>query len=71
VGWRGKEYEAVRKDGGEAAPGGGAIWQVTSDGAPVTTFPADPGDGTGTVHQKVIEWLEANASRPAMDVGRQ
>jgi hypothetical protein len=71
VGWRGKEYQVERKDGRAAAPESGPIWQVTHEGAPVTSFPADPADGPGTVHEKVVAWLEANASRPAMDVGRQ
>lgn len=71
VAWRGEEYEAVLKKGREAAPDVGPVWQVTRDGAPVTSFPASPGDGPGSVQEKVISWLEGNASRPAMDVGRQ
>ena len=65
--WQGKEYDAVR---GREAPAG-PVWQVLRDGAPVTSFPADPGEGAGVVKEKILGWLEANESRPAMDVGRQ
>jgi len=71
VSWRGRRYEVERKDGLEAAPEPGPVWQVTRGGAPVTSFPADPGDGPGSVREKVVAWLEANQSRPATDIGRQ
>ena len=69
--WRGKTYEVARMNGEGARPEPGPVWQVTRGGAPVTSFPADPEDGAGAVREKVIAWLEANASRPATDVGRQ
>jgi hypothetical protein len=68
--WQGKEYDAVRSDGREAAPAG-KVWQVLRDGAPVTSFPADPGEGAVAVKEKIIGWLEGNSARPALDVGRQ
>ena len=39
VSWQGSEYEVVRRDGREAMPEPGPVWQVTRDGAPVTSFP--------------------------------
>jgi hypothetical protein len=71
VSWRGKEYEVVRRDGREAAPEPGPVWQVTRDGAPVTSFPAQDREGAASVREKVLEWLRANESRPEADVGRQ
>ncbi len=71
VSWRGRDYEAVRKDGREARPEPGPVWQVTHEGAPITSFPAGSGDGAGEVRTKVVEWLEANEPRPSADVGRQ
>lgn len=71
VSWRGKSYEAVRRTGREAHPDPAPVWQVTHDGAPVTSFPAQSDDGDGQVREKVVEWLEANESRPSQDVGRQ
>lgn len=69
--WRGQTYEVARKQGPEARPDPGPVWQVTRDGAPITTFPADPGDDAGQVREKVVAWLEASASRPRTDIGRQ
>ena len=71
ISWQGKSYDVERMDGRAAAPDPGPVWQVTRDGAPVTTFPADAADGPGQVREKVVAWLEANASRPTTDVGRQ
>lgn len=71
VSWQGDSYAVERKDGRAAAPEPGPVWQVSRDGAPVTSFPADPADGPGEVKEKVVAWLEANASRPATDIGRQ
>lgn len=71
VSWQGKQYEAIRKDGRDAGPEPGPVWQVTRGGAPITSFPAENGDGEGQVSDKVIEWLKANESRPPLDVGRQ
>ena len=68
--WQGKEYDAIRSDGRDAAQGG-QMWQVRRDGAPVTSFAAEAGEGAGVVKEKIIEWLEGNESRPALDVGRQ
>jgi hypothetical protein len=64
--WQGKEYDAVRSEA-QASP----VWQVRRDGAPVTTFPADPDEGAGAVKEKILGWLQGNESRPALDVGRQ
>jgi hypothetical protein len=68
--WHGKEYDAVRSDGREAAPAG-QVWQVLRDGAPVTSFAAEPGEGAVAVKEKILGWLEGNTARPALDVGRQ
>jgi hypothetical protein len=71
VSWQGKQYEAVRKEGRESEPEPGPVWQVTRDGAPVTSFAAEDAEGAGEVRDKIVEWLEANESRPSLDVGRQ
>ena len=71
VWWQGQEYDAVRKNGSESAPAPGPVWEVLHDGAPVTSFGADPDEAPGSVREKILGWLEANRSRPAMDVGRQ
>jgi hypothetical protein len=72
VRYRGGEFEVVRKSGTEAhLAATGATWQVTRDGAPLTSFPAEPGETDGSVREKVMEWLRANESRPAQDIGRQ
>jgi hypothetical protein len=65
--WQGKEYDAVRSLEPQASP----VWQVRRDGAPVTTFPADPAEGAGAVKEKILGWLQGNESRPPLDVGRQ
>jgi hypothetical protein len=71
VSWQGSEYEVVRRNGREAMPEPGPVWQVTRDGAPITSFPAQDRESPGDVREKVIEWLRANQSRPEADVGRQ
>jgi hypothetical protein len=71
VSWQGSEYEVVRRDGRAARPEPGPVWQVTRDGAPVTSFPAQDREGASEVREKVLEWLRANQSRPEADVGRQ
>jgi hypothetical protein len=71
VSWQGREYDVVRRDGREALPEPGPVWQVTLDGAPVTSFPAQEREGAGEVREKVVEWLRANEARPELDVGRQ
>ena len=71
VSWRGNEYEVVRRDGDEALPEPGPVWQVTRDGAPITSFPAQDREPAGDVREKVLEWLRANEGRPEADVGRQ
>lgn len=71
VSWRGREYEVVRRDGKEAMPEPGPVWQVTHQGAPITSFPAQDREGPGEVREKVLEWLRANESRPEADIGRQ
>jgi hypothetical protein len=70
VTWQGERYDVERKAGQAAAPDPAPVWQVLRDGALLTTFPANPNDGPGEVREKVIAWLEANASRPATDIGR-
>ena len=65
--WQGKEYDAVRSREAQAGP----VWQVLHDGAPVTSFSADPGESAGAVKEKILGWLEGNESRPELDVGRQ
>jgi len=67
VWWQGEEYDAVRKNGPESDP----VWEVLHEGAPVTSFSAEPDEAAGSVREKILGWLEANRSRPAMDVGRQ
>jgi hypothetical protein len=69
--WEGEEYDAVRQEEPGAAAGAGPVWQLLREGAPLTSFTADPSEGAGAVKQKILEWLEANRSRPALDVGRQ
>lgn len=69
--WQGKEYDAVRGNGRDAGAGSGSLWQVRRDGAPVTSFAAEPGEPAVSVKEKIIGWLEANEARPALDVGRQ
>jgi hypothetical protein len=71
VTWQGRRYEAVRSGGNAAGPEPGQVWQVTREGAPVTTLPAQEGEDAGEVREKIHRWLEANESRPATDVGRQ
>ena len=71
VSWRGSDYEAVRRDGRDALPEPGPVWQVTRAGAPVTSFPAEKQDRPEEVREKILEWLRGNDSRPELDVGRQ
>jgi len=71
VSWQGSEYEVARREGREAMPEPGPVWQVTRDGAPITSFPAHDRDRPGEVREKVLKWLRANQSRPEADVGRQ
>lgn len=65
--WQGKEYDAIRSREAQT----GSVWQVLRDGAPVTSFPADPTESAGAVKEKILGWLAGNGSRPALDVGRQ
>jgi hypothetical protein len=69
VWWQGEEYDAVRRNNPDSASG--PVWEVLHDGAPVTSFAAEPDEAAGSVREKILGWLEANRSRPAMDVGRQ
>jgi hypothetical protein len=71
VWWQGEEYDAVRRDATEAGPANGPVWQLLHEGAPVTSFRAEPGEAAASVKEKILGWLEANRSRPALDVGRQ
>ena len=68
--WQGNEYDAVRsepRDDHQTTP----VWQVLRDGAPVTSFPSNPGEGASAVKEKIIGWLEGNEARPVADIGRQ
>jgi hypothetical protein len=67
--WQGKEYDAVRSADRDAQAN--QTWQVLRDGSPVTSFPANPGEGATVVKEKIIGWLEGNETRPVADVGRQ
>jgi hypothetical protein len=67
--WQGKEYDAVRSVPRDTQAS--SVWQVMRDGSPVTSFPANPGDGATAVKEKIIGWLEGNEARPVADVGRQ
>jgi hypothetical protein len=71
VWWQGEEWDAVRQIGLDAAPDTGPVWQLSHDGAPVTSFASEPGEAAASVKEKILGWLEANRSRPALDVGRQ
>jgi hypothetical protein len=71
VWWQGEEYDAVRKQGEESAPAAGPTWQLLHDGAPLTSFTAESSESVGSVKEKIFGWLEANRTRPALDVGRQ
>ena len=71
VWWEGQEYDAVRQDGTDFGGGPGSVWQLLHEGAPVTSFSAEPADSAGAVKEKILVWLEGNRSRPALDVGRQ
>ncbi|MDQ3136100.1 MAG: hypothetical protein M3Q93_00750 [Gemmatimonadota bacterium] len=70
VSWKGRSYDVVRQGAGESGEPG-AVWQVLQDGALVTSFPADDGDGAAEVRAKVTGWLEGTESRPEADVGRR
>ena len=69
--WQGKEYQADRRSGESQGAGNVQVWEVTSGGAQVTSFPADPGDQPDEVEEKIVSWLEGNAARPTQDLGRQ
>jgi hypothetical protein len=71
VWWQGEEYDAVKQNGVGAGSNGGLTWQLLHEGAPVTWFSAEPAESAAAVKEKILEWLEGNRSRPAMDVGRQ
>jgi hypothetical protein len=71
VWWQGQEYDAVRQDGREVGASPGSVWQLLHEGAPVTSFSAEPAESAGKVREKILEWLEGNRLRPALDVGRQ
>jgi hypothetical protein len=71
VTWRGREYQAVRKNGASQGAGTVEVWEVTSGGAAVTSFPAGEGDRPAEVEDKIVSWLEGNESRPTQDIARQ
>ena len=71
VWWQGEAYDAVRQNGAAAEANTGSTWQLLHEGAPLTSFAAEPGEPPASVKEKILGWLEANGSRPAMDVGRQ
>jgi hypothetical protein len=62
----GQEYVAER----QAGPGTPS-WQITRAGAPITSFPAGPGDSAESVRRKAIDWLRGNEGRPPADINRQ
>jgi hypothetical protein len=66
---QGEEYDAVRQNGVAAETG--STWQLLHEGAPLTSFAAEPAEAPASVKEKILGWLEANRSRPAVDVGRQ
>jgi hypothetical protein len=68
--WRGEQYVVVRQDERDATPEPGPVWQVMRGGAPLTSFPAQHRERFSDIREKVLEWLEANESRPEADVGR-
>jgi len=70
VWWQGEEYDAVRQDGREVGTGSGSVWQLLHEGAPVTSFSAEPAESAAAVKEKILEWLEGNRFRQA-NVGRQ
>jgi hypothetical protein len=70
VSYEGQQYEAVRRERGSSGEPG-EVWQVLRDGALVTSFPAEPSDGSAEVREKVVGWLQANEARPTLDIGRQ
>jgi hypothetical protein len=69
VWWQGEEYDAVRQNGVAAETG--STWQLLHEGAPLTSFAAEPAEAPASVKEKILGWLEANRSRPAVEVGRQ
>jgi hypothetical protein len=71
VWWQGEEYDAVRRREDGIDSGRGSTWQLEHGGAQLTTFASEPGESAGAVKDKILGWLEANRSRPALDVGRQ
>jgi hypothetical protein len=71
VWWEGEEYDAVRQPDDNKGSGPGFVWQLLHEGAPLTSFPFEPSEAAGSIKQKILEWLEGNRSRPALDVGRQ
>jgi hypothetical protein len=65
--YEGQEYVAERQPGSGSAP----TWRITRGGAPITSFPAAPGDTSDAIRAKLVEWLRGNEGRPAADVNRQ
>ena len=49
----------------------GARFWYACTARPKPSQPASAGDSSASVERKIVEWLEANADRPAQDVGRQ
>ena len=70
VSWRGRNYQVERRERGESGEPG-TVWYLARDGAPLTSFPADPHEDEAAVREKVKAWLEGNLSRPSSDIGRQ
>jgi hypothetical protein len=62
VAFRGIEYRVDLRDtpdpNGDTA-GAGKAWQVTRDGALLTTFPYDRAENEAAVRAKVLDWLRA------------
>jgi hypothetical protein len=70
VSWQGRHYQVERRERGESGEPG-AVWHLAQDGAPLTSFPADPHEDESAVREKAKAWLEGNLSRPPSDIGRQ
>ncbi|MBA2626435.1 MAG: hypothetical protein H0U85_00320 [Gemmatimonadales bacterium] len=71
---QGGTYEVHRRDSAHVTPGaetpGDSVWEVTRDGASITSFPVSDDDTSASVREKVMAWLTANEDRPEQDVGR-
>lgn len=71
---RSGSYEVHRRDSSHVTQGGetpvGDVWEVTRDGATITSFPASGDDTSSSIQEKVVLWLRANEDRPDAEIGR-